>query len=208
MKAGQSKSTLHLQLGQETIYLIMAVAVVAAIYFAMRLLSIENVAQHDAPIITLDEADGYTFATGSAFISPEFRRQLDEKVIPKVEDAGLLAGATIIEVVGHTDEVPLKSSKRFGANLDATLMPFLKGVTAVQPIPADNVGLGMARAVAVSSFLRHTKLSQSFVIIPMSAGAFLKPDDSAALGTDFANDAGRRRIEIRLRRRVERTKAR
>lgn len=186
----------------------MAVSIMVAIYFAMRLLSLQDIAKHDAPIITLDEADGYAFNTGSAVVSASFRNQLIEKVVPKVKSAGSIAKATIIEVVGHTDEVRLNSSKRFDTNLDSSLMPFLNGEKSVVPLPADNVGLGMARAVAVAAVLKQTELADDFVIIPMSAGAFLKADDSAATGKDYVSDAGRRRIEIRLRRRVERTKVR
>lgn len=207
MKTNQSKSTLHLQLGQETIYLIMSIAVVAAVYLAIRVLSLESESQFDAPIITLDETDGYSFSTGSSNISQAFKDQLIEKVVPKIEASGKSSNATIVEVVGHTDEVPINSIKRYKANLDYTLVPILNGSKSRPAIAADNVGLGMARAVAVASILRESKLKNRYIIIPMSAGPFLKPDDSAGLGSDYRNDAARRRIEIRLRRKVERTKA-
>lgn len=116
MKTRRQHSNLQLQLGQETIYLIMATAVAAAVYFALQFMSAQDRNNYEAPIITLDEADGYSFATGSASISPEFRKQLLEIVVPKVAKEGRLSNATIVEVVGHTDEVPLRSSKRYGAN--------------------------------------------------------------------------------------------
>lgn len=199
MKSG-TRSTLHLQLGQEIIYLIMAIAVFAA----MILFSRQSTIEREPPIILMREADGYSFDTGSAALSPDFQRKLAEQVIPQVSEIGDTFHATVIEVIGHTDEVPLKQSRRHVANLDQTLGEYLKDGTG-EPIAADNVGLGMARAVAVARVLRQSPLAQRFEIIPISAGAFQRPDDTAGgLGSGAVSEKDRRRIEIRVRRKTVR----
>jgi len=59
----------------------------------------------------------------------------------------------------------------------------------------------MARAIAVAHVLRESSLRDRFQIIPMSAGAFQRPNDTAALaGGTALPDRARRRIEIRVRR--------
>jgi flagellar motor protein MotB len=199
MKTG-ARSTLHLQLGQEVIYLLMGLAVCAALYFAA-LLKRDTADQRDPPIILMREADGFFFQAGSALLSPKFEKKLRDNVIPQVEKTGRKYRASVIEVIGHTDEVPLRLSRRAETNLDRSLSPFLLGTADREPIAADNVGLGMARAVSVARVLRASPLAASFQIMPLSAGPFQKNDDTAALGTDTPADMRqRRRIEIRLRR--------
>lgn len=199
MVTPRSRSTLHLQLGQEIIYLIMAIAIAVAFYMAV-LQAKDDRPEIDPPIIVMREADGYYFATGSALLSPEFERRLRSEVIPRLEVTSRAYRATVIEVIGHTDEVPLREERRHGANLDRSLLPFLQDGVG-EPIAADNVGLGMARAIAVAHVLRESSLRDRFQIIPMSAGAFQRPNDTAALaGGDAVPDQARRRIEIRLRR--------
>ena len=190
---------MHLQLGQEIIYLIMAIAVAAVLYLAaVRAGDHRN--DDDPPIILMREADGYFFSTGSALLTPEFEQRLRSEVIPRLVETGRTYGASVIEVIGHTDEIPLRQERRHSANLDRSLLPFLRDGTG-EPIAADNVGLGMARAIAVAHVLQQSHLRDSFQIIPMSAGAFQRPDDTAALtGAPAAADRARRRIEIRIRR--------
>jgi flagellar motor protein MotB len=193
---------LHLQLGQEIIYLIMAIAIFAALYLAIQLTR-DRRPEKDPPIILMREADGYSFPTGSALLSPEFERKLNEEVIPKVQETGTAYRATVIEVIGHTDQVPLKLVRRLEADLDKSLLPLLltgKG----EPVAADNAGLGMARAVAVAHLLRKSPLGSRFQIIPLSAGPFQRPDDTAAVGGAAVADEARRRIEIRVRRQTVR----
>lgn len=202
MQGARRRSMLHLQLGQEIIYLIMAIAIFAAFYMAIQLTR-DRRPEKDPPIILMREADGYSFPTGSALLSPEFGRKLNEEVVPKVQETGTAYRATVIEVIGHTDEVPLKLGRRLEADLDKTLLPLLltgKG----EPVAADNAGLGMARAVAVAHLLRKSPLGSRFQIIPMSAGPFQRPDDTAAVGGAAVADEARRRIEIRVRRQTVR----
>ena len=53
----------------------------------------------------------------------------------------------VIEVIGHTDERPVASGL---SNLDRRLSSVMSGASDVGLLqPADNAGLGLARAVAV-----------------------------------------------------------
>jgi hypothetical protein len=55
----------------------------------------------------------------------------------------------VVEVVGHTDEQPVGSCS---SNLDRDLIPVLKDNAAITSlVPADNPGLGLARATSVVS---------------------------------------------------------
>ena len=197
------RSTLHLQLGQETVYLIMAIAVFAAVYMAV-LLRRPNEPIKDPPIIVMKEADGYYFPTGSSSISPAFARKLTAQVLPRVREIGRQYNAGVVEVIGHTDEVPLRRISRFETNLDSALMPLLNGRSGSPPVAADNIGLGMARAVAVARLLRQQPDMEQFQIVPLSAGPFSQTNDTVSRGDDTIADRERRRIEIRVRRRTER----
>lgn len=202
--APRSRSTLHLQLGQETIYLILGIAVFAAIIMAS-IIKKDRQVERDPPIITMKEANGYFFPTASAEITPEFREKLLQEIVPLVASIGKRADAEVVEVIGHTDEVPISVRRRANANLDETLMAELAGQNDPEkPIQAaDNVGLGMARAVAVARVLRTAPALSRFQIFPISAGAFQRTDDTMTSGELARDDQERRRIVIRMRRRVQ-----
>ena len=65
-------------------------------------------------------------------------------------------------------------------------------------MPADNAGLGLARAVSVVSALRQSSLSK-FKLIPLSGAQLVNTDETLAIEGIPANIKERRRIEIRLR---------
>lgn len=196
MRRGRpSESALHLQLGQETIYMLLTGGLFAAFLLALYVASLRG-QEKQPPIVTLTESKGYTFATGSAEIGPGFGHQLRDVAAPQVRRMADEYRAPIIEVIGHTDEVPLGSAH---SNLDRTLIPWLRG-EASAPIAGDNVGLGMARAVAVARALRGAGLGTAYTIIPLSAGPFVKPGDHVTDGRHATDERDRRRIEIRLRR--------
>jgi flagellar motor protein MotB len=162
------------------------------------LLARSNAPREDPPIVTLSEADGFFFATGSAELGSSFRKQLIGKVTPQVRVLGERYDASIIEVIGHTDEVPLRARR---SNLDHSLLDAFAGRTGKVPVAADNYGLAMARAVAVAAILRR-ELGRDFTVVPLSAGPFLKPDDTVIEAVSAVSVENRRRIEIRLRRPV------
>ncbi|MBA4041562.1 MAG: hypothetical protein C0474_07175 [Sphingobium sp.] len=203
MRKGSPHSTLHMQMGQETIYLLLAVAMFSTIMLAAFLVAtLREKRREEPPIIVLPEAQGFSFAAGSAALTPGFEDRLRRLVIPSVRDIGRRYSASVIEVIGHTDAVPRRSGA-LRSNLDTVLVPLLLGRDTASPIAVDNAGLGMARAVAVARFMRREGL-RDFTLVPLSAGPFLKPDDTGVGDGDDAADNARRRIEVRLRRREER----
>jgi outer membrane protein OmpA-like peptidoglycan-associated protein len=156
--------------------------------------------RHDwPPIITLSEADGHYFDTGIAVLKPDFRKDLSGPIIEQ-----LLAiirdypDVNVIEVIGHTDEQPLV---RRPSNLDELLMPVLRRKSQVKMLePADNAGLGLARAVSVSQvLLQDERLSSRFAILPYSGAQLVNVNDSLVLSGIGGDVKERRRIEIRLR---------
>lgn len=147
------------------------------------------------PIITITEAEGYSFPTGSAALSDSFEEHLKTEVASVLKDNVLKYKANIIEVFGHTDEQP-KSGQ---SNLDSSLIDAANGSIPINKLQsADNVGLGMARAVAVVQVLDSCPELDGATILPYSAGQAI--DTSGTLSPGISGDnQSRRRIEIRLR---------
>ena len=134
------RSTLHLQMGQETVYLVLTMAVFATVVLSAMLYKTRQPFE-DPPIITLAEADGFYFAPGSPAISQDFDRQLRATVVPRLRTIADKYGAYTVEVIGNTDEVPLGPSLRRGSNLDGSLAAWLTERSVENPIAYDNVGL-------------------------------------------------------------------
>ncbi len=226
MSRGSRPSMLHLQMGQEIIYLIMAIAIIAAIVMAIYIAMLpppcpwpcrepcrEPMICHkpcllpmvcqmpgldQPPLITLAEADGYYFGSGSAEIDDTFKQKLLTDIVDQVDALSREYDARVVEVVGHTDEVPLARAR---STMDRDLLPFLNGETDTPPSAADNVGLGMARAAAVAQVLDSSDRLRDLVILPLSAGQTTNTDFKLSPGSDPARSVeARRRIEIRLRR--------
>jgi flagellar motor protein MotB len=150
------------------------------------------------PIIRMSEADGYFFRSGSAELSPTFRDALTSKTPSEILNYMRKYDVDIIEVVGHTDERPI-GGRQF-SNLDRDLLPVLKNDAGiVSLVPADNAGLGLARAVAVVSVLRQSPLLASYKLIPLSGAQLVNTDETLAIAGSPGDIQQRRRIEIRLR---------
>jgi hypothetical protein len=152
------------------------------------------------PIINLSEAGGYYFEVGSAELSSEFKAALVDKVAPRIlQIAAEYPDVDVIEVIGHTDEQPIKPRL---SNLDGALIEALKTGDVAALVPADNAGLGMSRAVAVVTRLRQDdRLRERFLrILPMSGAQVIQVDETLSQGSG-GDVRERRRIEIRLRKR-------
>jgi flagellar motor protein MotB len=150
------------------------------------------------PIIRLSEADGNFFRTGSAELSPEFRDKLVSSTPEQIAVLIKKYDVDVIEVVGHTDEQPVGLRQ---SNLDRDLVPVLRNYASIASlVPADNAGLGLARAVAVVSVLGRSPLLSGYRLIPLSGAQLINTDETLAVAGSFSGDVReRRRIEIRLR---------
>jgi outer membrane protein OmpA-like peptidoglycan-associated protein len=149
------------------------------------------------PIINLSEADGYFFATRSAELTADFAAKLRTAVVDRLVEIGRSFDVDVIEVIGHTDERPVASGL---SNLDRQLSSVMSGTSDVGLLqPADNAGLGLARAVAVVKVLSAEPRLSAFRILPLS-GAQLVGTDGRLTRWDERGDVRElRRIEIRMR---------
>jgi outer membrane protein OmpA-like peptidoglycan-associated protein len=155
------------------------------------------------PIIALSDADGYQFKTGSAELSPSFLSKLGNDIPTEIFENIKKYDVDVIEVVGHTDEQPLGPRQ---SNLDRDLPTVLNNEAGIASlVPADNAGLGLARAVSVVSVLRQSPMLAGYKLIPLSGAQLVNTDETLAiLGTTTGDIPQRRRIEIRLRKSVPR----
>ena len=242
MSARSRHSLLHLQMGQEVIYLIFTVSLLTAFVLAIyainlkgRLAALEpeetaveapveapapveavppikpdpdpgvalqpepDPAKDLPPILNLTEAEGYFFELGSAGLTESFRGKLSDEVIPKLAASAERFRVDVIEVIGHTDEVPVRAS---ASSLDRDLLPYLQGIGRAGELDvSDNVGLGMARAAAVARLLITDSRLEAYEILPLSAGQAIELGQRLATGSAVPDTRERRRIEIRMRRR-------
>lgn len=123
------------------------------------------------------------------------RRRVEE-----IREAAAEYGINTIEVVGHTDGEPVGSNRT--SNLDVRLgsaatisQDSIRGAS-----PADNVGLGMLRAIAVAEFLEDELRGEGFTILTLSAGQLIDTSDRPRVSPFNVERVERRRVEIRLRR--------
>ena len=244
MSARSRQSLLHLQMGQEVIYLIFTVSLLAAFLLALYALHLEerlpaeevveepppvveeappalpaptpikpdpdlglamlaapDPASELPPILALTEAEGYFFELGSAALTRSFVRKLRREVVPRLAEAAARYKIDVIEVVGHTDEVPVRAR---ASTLDRDLLGYLQGIAAAEElVVADNVGLGMARAAAVARELIADTRLRLYTILPLSAGQAIDLGERLARSRDEKDIRERRRIEIRMRRRAK-----
>lgn len=154
---------------------------------------------HDwPPIISLSEASGYYFRSGSAELTKKFTADLNGSISTQIADNLKRYGVDIVEVIGHTDEQPLSRS---GSNMDKLAIGVVSADTPVTELaPADNAGLGLARAISVANILRGNGALEGVTILPLSAAQLVMPGDKLTTG-QAGNVESRRRIEIRIRRR-------
>ncbi|WP_037424936.1 OmpA family protein [Sinorhizobium sp. CCBAU 05631] len=150
------------------------------------------------PIISLSEASGYYFRSGSAELTDKFTADLNGSISTQIADNLKRYGVDIVEVIGHTDEQPLS---RPSSNMDKLAIGVVSAKTPVtELVPADNAGLGLARAISVANILRGNGALEGVTILPLSAAQLVMPGDKLTTG-QAGNVESRRRIEIRIRRR-------
>lgn len=160
---------------------------------------IESLRRDKPPIITLDEASGYTFDSGSAGLSISFQHALQQEIIPKLNTILNDYNVDVVEVVGHTDG-QIVSAKQ--SNLDLELENVALERSSIESLVfGSNVDLGLIRAIAVANFIKHNasgKLSNSSY--RYYSAAQLIPPNGPPQNASREPDATRRRIELRFTR--------
>ncbi len=154
---------------------------------------------HDwPPMITLGN-DEFRFVTSSAELSDAFRTRLETDIAQQVRDLLQRYDVDVVEVVGHTDEQPIKSTQQ--STLDTLAIPVLNGAAPITDLkPVDNAGLGLARAIAVANVLARELGGIGVKIVPLSGAQLILPGDVVSNGLNPNDDRNRRRIELRVRR--------
>lgn len=152
------------------------------------------------PFFSLSEAGGYYFESGKATLRADFNQKLRNTIIPALTQNIDDYGVDVVEVIGHTDEVPMVGV----SNLDTTLIRASANQLPTEALRStDNAGLAIARAVAVVKILRADARLRNVTILPLSGAQMIVPVDKVADGSSNKSDQLRRRIEIRLRRSTE-----
>lgn len=152
------------------------------------------------PFFSLSEAGGYYFESGKATLRQDFEQKLRQTIIPLLKRNIDDYGVDVVEVIGHTDEVPMVGT----SNLDRGLIAASASRLPIESLTStDNAGLAIARAVAVVRILRADPRLRGTTILPLSGAQMIVPVDKVADGTANKSDQLRRRIEIRLRRSTE-----
>ena len=160
---------------------------------------IESLRRDKPPIITLDEASGYTFDSGSASLSPSFERALKEVIVPKLNNILSEYNVDVIEVIGHTDGQIVTVKK---SNLDQELENVVLGRGSIDSLSyGSNVDLGLIRAIAVAKFIKLNASGKlGNVNYRFYSAAQLIPPSGMLQNANRDADATRRRIELRFTR--------
>lgn len=152
------------------------------------------------PIVMLREDRGFRFESGSAVLSERAAAKLHDETVRQLVDLVGRYDVDVIEVIGHTDEQPVGTTHV--SNLDQSLLSVVDGGPVEALSPADNAGLGLARAVSVARLLKTDARLAGIEILPLSGAQLIGTDGRLTAGGG-GNEPDRRRIEIRLRRALE-----
>ncbi|MHB2154059.1 flagellar motor protein [Calditrichota bacterium GD2] len=174
-------------------------AFLAAI-FLISIIFMAKKEQENPPIIILSEKEkSFRFDLGSANIPTAFNNALWNQIIPFLDSLSRVYECDAIEVIGHTDGVPINS---WTSNLDQNLITYFKNCNVENLSPGSNVDLGMMRALAIIQiFIKSQQkgfLKKIKYFFPYSAGQMIGVNRSLITKDAFDPDKGRRRIEIAL----------
>jgi flagellar motor protein MotB len=150
------------------------------------------------PIISLSEAQNYSFKVGKANLAPQFERALRESIAEEILNILIAYDADVIEVIGHTDPQPMRNNRN--TNLDNFSVGFLNSDETVNLSAGDNAGLGYARALSVTKELMKVPALKGYSILPYSAAQMITPDEKLYNESSSYSSSQLRRIEIRVRR--------
>lgn len=150
------------------------------------------------PIISLPEAENYSFEVGSAQLTDSFKTQLNGDIVQEILDTLSKYDADLIEVIGHTDLQPM--SRAMATNLDISALNFFTTGNEIGLRARDNAGLGYARALSVTKHLLETPELKNYTILPYSAAQMVTPNGTITSISDDFQSSELRRIEIRVRR--------
>lgn len=193
---------------------IMVVVVILFMISVINLITAKNALneiknKEQPPLIILDEAQSYTFKTGSGELSTHFGSALKNNIIPYLEKMSVEYNCDVIEVYGYTDGQAYRRRKSNRSQMDALLLTHLENNQFPNLSATSNLELGMLRAASIVHFLKEyqsqsdTHLQRIRIIRPYSGGQLILPNGEIASASNKNPDALRRRIELRLSRTQE-----
>lgn len=151
------------------------------------------------PIISLPDAENFSFEVGSAKLTDGFKVQLRSNIADQILETLQQYDADVIEVIGHTDLQRMRQEIRT-TNLDAEALRFFTSDNDFTLRAKDNAGLGYARALSVTKQLKNIPELKDYTILPYSGAQLISPDETINLNPDQFDSSQLRRIEIRVRR--------
>ena len=151
------------------------------------------------PIISLPDAENFSFEVGSAKLTDGFKVQLRSNIADQILETLQQYDADVIEVIGHTDLQRMRQEIRT-TNLDAEALRFFTSDSDFTLRAKDNAGLGYARALSVTKQLKNIPELKDYTILPYSGAQLISPDETINLDPDQFDSSQLRRIEIRVRR--------
>jgi len=160
--------------------------------------TMELLRKHQQPPLIKVEVNKFSFISGSAKLSEDFKIVLTKKVTKIREYLGKYS-CDMVEIYGYTDGEPYPNSG--GVNFDEMAHNCLASIYDCNIKSSSNLELGMARAISVRNFLK-SKLSYSSIKIfrPYSGGEFIDSNGEISKIYDKFSNPKRRRIEIRVTR--------
>ena len=150
------------------------------------------------PIISLSEAENYSFKRGEADLTDNFKVLLQTTISDNLLKTLRKYQADVIEVIGHTDLDRMKETRR--SNLDDEALNFIEKGENIRLEARDNAGLGYARALSVAKELSRIPSLQAYTILPYSGAQMISPDETINIDPNVFSADQLRRIEIRVRR--------
>ena len=150
------------------------------------------------PIISLADAENFSFTVGSAQLTNSFEEQLKSGIADQILETLIAYEADVIEVIGHTDLQKMQA-KRI-TNLDDEVLNFFKTDKKISLEAKDNAGLGYARALSVAKLLSQIPTLRNYTILPYSGAQMITPEETINNGENSFEPKQLRRIEIRVRR--------
>lgn len=156
-------------------------------------ISISKKLESASPIIIDEKSGNFEFPSGSAELTTDLRKYIQNTIIPKIKNSTEKGDIDFIQIIGHTDSQWISNT----SNLDNKLTAAATGSEAINALKAgSNTDLGLMRAVAVVQFLNTKKLGRT-KFRAYSAGQLYSPSGELTK-TDISADDTRRRIEIRF----------
>jgi outer membrane protein OmpA-like peptidoglycan-associated protein len=156
-------------------------------------ISIAKKLESASPIIIDEKSGNFKFPSGSAELTPELQKYIQNTILPEIKKATAKGDIDFIQIIGHTDSQGVSNA----SNLDRKLTSAATGTEPINALKAgSNTDLGLLRAVAVVQFL-NTKGLNKVKFRAYSAGQLYMPSGELAKIDRGADDA-RRRIEIRF----------